>query len=131
MSREIKFRVWMDGGWVYCSNPSFQPGQCGDFGLHFESDREVHYSEEVKVIQQFTGLLDKNGVEIYEGDIIEHNKYTYLVVFETGAFCVRGLEDKEKWKSIIFASLFSYFLGLGGLPSVIGNIFQNPELLKS
>ena len=63
------------------------------------------------VLMQFTGLKDKNGKEIYEGDIVkgevENNKFISVVEFQNGGFSINTL-----WE-----------------PEVIGNIFENPELI--
>jgi uncharacterized phage protein (TIGR01671 family) len=77
------------------------------------------------VIQQFTGFTDRNGKEIYEGDIFKSGEYKWdYVEFENGRWQVhlRG------------ARVFSVFELFDGFPKVaypvvIGNIFENPELL--
>ena len=75
---------------------------------------------------QFSSLLDKNGKEIYEGDIIEFGEtYFYVVRFEDAKFV--GYHANNDWGI--------YKLGELGFDKynyvVIGNIYQNPELLKN
>lgn len=71
------------------------------------------------VSQQFTGLLDKNGKEIYEGDILQlyRPKQKLEVVWNEGCFILNdssGLFLYQEHKT----------------SEIIGNIFENPELLK-
>jgi uncharacterized phage protein (TIGR01671 family) len=66
--------------------------------------------------QQFTGLKDKNGKEVYEGDIVDYgNGRNKVVEFIDGCFCICGITAMPK---------------LMTLYPVIGNIYENPELLK-
>ena len=76
--REIKFRAWhLDDGMVYF-----------DFDT-FKSDYHDQYGN----IMQFTGLQDKSGVDIYEGDILLYQKTsTGTVKIETSGVCVVGFE---------------------------------------
>ena len=78
-------------------------------------------------IQQFTGLLDKNGKEIFEGDIVKIAGHTDndVVIFKDGAFCIEGwtntlAELMTDWSSNIDPTTIE----------VIGNVHENPELLK-
>ncbi len=66
--------------------------------------------------QQLTGLKDKNGKEVYEGDIVDYgNGRNKVVEFIDGCFCICGITAMPK---------------LMTLYPVIGNIYENPELLK-
>ena len=71
---------------------------------------------------QFTGLTDKNGKEIYEGDILKEGRgdssFIYTVIWRTGSWHVEGIGSTTFLKSIVPDS------------AVIGNIYENPELLN-
>jgi len=79
-----------------------------------------------ETIGQFTGLYDKNGKEIYEGDILKTWYGTGVVKFFNGCFYVDGAQKwltDEEWTDLL-CSFGSEEL------EVIGNIYDNPELLK-
>ena len=94
--------------------------------LFFDSPREggpnlLCFVPSVKpdTVGQFTGLYDKNGKEIYEGDIIACGPKRYVCEFVEGGFEFRDLSDGELiLKAIAIHS------------QVVGNIHDNPELLK-
>lgn len=106
--REIKFRVWVK------KSKELLPAQ----GIIFPRGTE----DEKVILMQYTGLTDKNGKEIYEGDIIKH-KNLKLQVIEYGyagfePFC-DNLGDEYSSND---ANSEHY--------TVIGNIYENSELLK-
>ena len=87
----------------------------------FEENLYNHFPQEWKVMQ-FTGLLDKNGKEIYEGDIVKSEHWkptTYQIAFGRGAFYL-AMPDLHEAADVKYAEKFE----------VIGNIYENPELLK-
>lgn len=130
--REIKFRVWNK------SKKQFVPeNSCDEYGVlqdgtifyieHETGSGDVITDEkrEFWEIQQYTGLKDKNGVEIYEGDILrEQNKFgeTFSIVeFHSASFAVRYLKGATQ------RNLVGFFNDCNGPISehleVIGNIF--------
>ena len=71
----------------------------------------------------FTGLLDKNGKEIYESDIVQYYDNPHWVEFYAGCFVIKR-KDHEKWYGV------GSFGGAANQYEVIGNVWENPELLK-
>ena len=107
MNRVIAFRIWdkhnkkmIESG----ATPSM-------LSLFFEKTAALNVQDGMPYLQ-FTGLLDKNGVKIFEGDVVNVD-YNHIgkqvVVFENGAFCVAGYDLKRC--------------------EVVGNVFQSPELI--
>lgn len=128
MSREIKFRVWSDGYKKYLKDLEYPNGHSylwifaqDGTPYHIETDFEdgiaaIPLKEKIGevVLEQFTGLHDKNGNEIYEGDILAHWHYKNYSKGE-----MVWDEDNAAWAKFHPLDQFE----------VIGNIHENPELL--
>lgn len=137
MSREIKFRVWSEDQKTY--DYKFPYNSIGDFYVNTRgkvfSDFGNTVAPEVRqdafIIEQYTGLKDKNGKEIYEGDIVREDievgdddidgEYRYQVVWDEETLCWSlspnyGTIHKDLWETNLSRE-------------VIGNIHENPELL--
>ena len=127
--RELKFRVWnefenkfMPRGVIEISYGSFI-----DIDLRNGSIRFNHGD---KIVEQFTGLRDRNGKDIYENDLIRavgKNVVddTFSVVFKNGAFCLKSGQKSRP--------LFDDDCGINFILShleVVGNIHENGDLLK-
>lgn len=147
MSRKIKFRAWQEKGkeMLYEINPTATWAIWADLNEDIIAGIQEEYT-----LMQYTGLKDKNGKEIYEGDIVlipdthtekvdvgvgsvpvaqEPDPHFSEVVFENGQFLFSIRETKDTyWKGN-----YSY-LGIleesEGEIEVIGNIYENPELLE-
>ena len=82
---------------------------------------------EESILMQYTGLKDKNGKEIYEGDIVKTYESNIIceVIFSEGAMFMLRWNDK-KWGNNEY-----HHYGVGAfILEVIGNIYENPELLE-
>jgi hypothetical protein len=114
MNREIKFRAW-DGANMQVENFDLSStGRITAGPMSLKAQRHI--------LMQFTGLHDKNGNEIYEGDVVAErlmlgDSYTmnYPVVWDQ-----RGMFAVNNYPITHFYEI-----------EVIGNIYENPELLKS
>lgn len=150
--KEIKFRAWdkkseqmfdvysiefrKDGLWV-----------CLDWESKVTGLRENWLSPDRLELMQYTGLKDKNGVEIYEGDIIKGtwsddseeqrpDLWTYMIVrFGEGEV---DASDYEEYSVSILGFVLEYIKGCDETTNsilkykqleVVGNIYQNPEKL--
>ena len=136
MAREIKFRA------KFCKPlrcavlipPHRKEGEwvIGDLHLftripHIHEITFEKYPIDITTIGQFTGLYDKNGNEIYEGDIVHldtWSPYAMQIVFLEGAFC---LADKD---GHYLGDIHYIHHAEVEQCTVIGNIYDNKELLK-
>jgi uncharacterized phage protein (TIGR01671 family) len=119
--REIKFRAWnkkkKEMRDVCSLHNSTQPYFVS---VYDEEKGEIDWFDDL-IIMQFTGLKDKNGVEIYEEDLLSNDVGAPVmrVEFNQGCFTLNGLEN-----------LISEEVDHTQCLEIIGNIYENPELLK-
>lgn len=134
--RDIKFRVWndIDKKMVDWSTLKLLPTLI----VSSAYNKQKHYK-----LMQYTGLKDKSGIEIYEGDIVKaftvfgmtydysfeddnDPNNIYEILFDDGCFQFKNTKQwsdgSNDWRSIENVELFKV--------EVIGNIYENPELLK-
>lgn len=120
--REIKFKFLMENGEV---TKPYYLRELIDSDSYINI--ECEYSSKIKQELQYTGLKDKNDVEIYEGDIIRVNKLTYDKNNEFNTF----IGIVEFYKGCFHMSIQKMLLlSYGEDVEIIGNIYENPELLE-
>lgn len=130
MKREIKFRGKRidNKKWVY----GFLADE--DYINDIDSIDLSSIEVDIDTVCEFTGLLDKNGKEIYEGDIISVNgKYPKLVKYidDYACFCLANITDlNKKWISPWQQVFPSWWNDFKREIRVIGNIYDNPDLIK-
>lgn len=80
--------------------------------------------------RQYTGLKDKHGKEVYERDTVRCGYGTGRVIFKGGCFMVEWTDDKEAYLEFLNSRNGKYTRQDDELFEVIGNIFENKELLN-
>lgn len=124
--RKIKFRAWSGSRekMIYCDlhdrNWYFHPRECQLY-------REKNQRDHVLPIMQFTGLIDKNDVEIYEGDIIKFS-YSDEVFFRSVLYCDLNagfVFTRNHCNGVIFHKNHCDHFEF----EVVGNIYEKPDLL--
>lgn len=134
MNRPIRFRAWDEK-----LKKMFVPNHIDGHGFLVTEERHVEDTDEMGrptrygthpieypnpyVLMQFTGLLDRYGKEVYEGDIVEVKEYNHerrVVFFADCMFTMNESGDANRSSQ----PLIGYGL------SVIGNIYSNPDLIS-
>ena len=117
------FRVWSNYWKKYASEAELYIDGSAD--AVFEDDNGVPHHENTDLVVEFkTGLKDKNGKEIYEGDIVgfKWTKRLYVVTYRL--YDASFVLENDEWEEIIHLSLDKDDF------EVVGNIHENPELLE-
>ena len=128
-NRVLKFRIWD------------KPNKCFSTATIFTIQKLYPINPHNFVVQQFTGLLDKNNKEIYEGDIIKVSELHQSQQAGPGKRQILQTFDKAivTWKngSYYYSPIRNVghniphqLLFYGYEKEIIGNIFENPELIK-
>ena len=128
MNDRFRFRVWDNSNEIWLEDEDLSIAPKGTLTvLGLDSDGETIFCEDEDcIVEQCTGLKDKNGKLIYEGDILKPNGNTITkeVVYEDGSYWAKDtiyFHDK--------CHIFQKWIDECGY-EIIGNIHENQELLK-
>ena len=134
MKREIKFRVWNNKAKQMLSSNDIAimqtlNGKIYKLDVMGSNKESLSYFQNNDVsndydLMQFTGLRDRDGKEIYEGDIIDHFALFGYLIFENGMFSISSSANTQFCnckQPLAYHNVKNM--------KVIGNIHQNPELL--
>jgi uncharacterized phage protein (TIGR01671 family) len=130
-TRSIKFRAWDRKAKRFMTD-GFAVNDDGEILINSHEngvwDHVSNYPYDLELVQ-FTGLLDKNGKEIYEGDILEAklNDFTFRDYIEMGWAKTDQNEYGWHWSR---GGCIRPQDCIDSRMEVIGNIYENPELLK-
>lgn len=120
--RKIKFRAWdkenekmMKVSSLHLENKEISVKENGTFHLFRMQD-----------LMQYTGLKDKNGKEIYEGDILffRDENMKYIVVWQDAAFIIKSIEIRK------YSEKMCWLDDTEICCEIVGNIYENKKLLE-
>ncbi len=126
--REIKFRAFYDGA-MYDVTELFWSNETAYIAKPNSDDGETVDLSKI-ILMQFTGLKDKNGKEIYEGDVIHRNK-VHMVVFWVNNKAKCAVKYPNRWNTLYKGSTMRKSLPFAHEGEVIGNIYEHPNLLTN
>lgn len=126
--REIKFRIWVKDRKeifevVLINYVSKKVTYILEKIGHLLSIRDAKFND--IEFMQYSGLKDKNNKEIYEGDVLSNgnDEKPYKVIFENGSFRAEFEGDFEEYSFYLIDIVAQHC-------EIVGNIYENPELLK-
>jgi uncharacterized phage protein (TIGR01671 family) len=134
MNRELKFRVWDNLKKEWISNKHIWRMRTDEHGVGEILPNTFYWKQHPDGLtyQQYTGLKDQNGVEIYEGDIIHYkfNGDSYPKE-EVDRILTCSYDEDEGMYSFDDSDHSYYWAEIKRHCNIIGNIMENPELLKA
>ncbi|GAK30722.1 hypothetical protein WOSG25_041630 [Weissella oryzae SG25] len=115
--REIKFRAWLIKDEIFLDDFMLN-SQGMMYVIDYWGKKPYYVDPDDRILEQYTGLKDKNGVEIYEGDIVSASIYGLIE---------KGVVEYSQFGEWVVGNIRLNQV----IANVIGNIHENPELLEA
>lgn len=110
---------WVEGFYV-CVPEHYKPEMSGKSYI-VSINNGISFEVVPETVREYTGLTDRNGKRIFEGDIIGGRGDTYKVIFEDGIFLI----DNSHYTTGLYVAIH-----MEKIDEVIGDVYNNPELLE-
>lgn len=123
--REIKFRAWDTdlNKYVHAFNYNDYEISDDEGDIYITKNMETSGETPLLELEQFTGLFDKNGKEIYEGDILKRESFiSWVITFNNSCFCAANITLPYRPFTLFDVDMSQR--------EVIGNVHENKDLLK-
>ncbi|UVI31196.1 YopX family protein [Paenibacillus spongiae] len=139
MSREIKFRGmdlqgrWFHGNLAILLKDLRSTGNKAGHYISNAAGAPFAYAVRPETVGQYTGLKDRNGVDVYEGDIAVGEHATYSIRWDDSKALFKARVEKTNTVLIRYNAfpLWQYLQDDGNCRfEIVGNIYNNPELIR-
>ena len=127
INRKIKFRAYLKNEKKIIDVKSIDWGENGNLiSINYPEGKDYFgYENDDIILMQYTGVRDKNGEEIYEGDIVEWLSAKFEIKKLLSGFCICNRKIGN-----LALEIGVNQCGIQNRLIVIGNIYENPELLE-